>query len=160
MTGVPVTGVEALDVSAGEWTSAAGAAVAGGFTWLGWLSAVDDVEAGAMTVLLLLVRPDTSDARMLRAVVPRDGHLPSLRGLLPGAAWHERETAEMFGLAFSGGDDRRLLLPPGEPLHPLRKDVALGARQGTPWPGAADPSGRARRRSTPPGVLPGRGDAS
>lgn len=65
--------------------------------------------------------------------------LASATGLFPGAAWHERETWEMFGIAFSGHPDLRpLLLPPGFSGHPLRKDFALVARTAKPWPGAQD----------------------
>ncbi len=101
--------------------------------------------------------------------IPPGGSAPSLTGLWPGAAWHEREAWEMFGLAFDGFTDhtgaglRPLLLDgldgpdgpggggPGaemrstaggpEPSYPppLRKAVLLPARTGTPWPGAVEP---------------------
>ena len=46
--------------------------------------------------------------------LPRDAaRLPTIRGVFAGAAWHEREAAELFGVEFVGGDPRRLLLSPG-----------------------------------------------
>ncbi|PZP89007.1 MAG: hypothetical protein DI592_00485, partial [Stenotrophomonas maltophilia] len=47
---------------------------------------------------------------MTRARVPLasgddPAHAPSLTGLWRGAAWHERETFEMFGIVFDGFDD-------------------------------------------------------
>jgi NADH-quinone oxidoreductase subunit C len=39
------------------------------------------------------------------------------------AEWHERETAELFGIVFEGHPDpRRLLLPDDLEGFPLRKD--------------------------------------
>ncbi|MDR3605306.1 MAG: NADH-quinone oxidoreductase subunit C [Syntrophaceae bacterium] len=50
------------------------------------------------------------------------------------ADWHERETAEMFGVVFRGHPDpRKLLLPDEWRVHPLRKDFPLlGTEEDTP----------------------------
>ncbi len=56
--------------------------------------------------------------------------------LFRGADWHERETWEMFGFAFTGHPGLRHLYLPGEfEGHPLRKDFPLLAREVKPWPG-------------------------
>ena len=60
-------------------------------------------------------------------------------GVFAGAAWHEREVAELFGVEFIGGDHRRLLLNPEFEGTPLRKDEVLAARTGMNWPGAKEP---------------------
>ena len=91
--------------------------------------------------------------------------MPSLTGIFRGAAWHERETHEMFGIDFDGFDDgtglglRPLLLPDGFEGTPLRKSFVLAARASKAWPGAKEPgeghdSARApgRRRVQAPGV--------
>jgi NADH-quinone oxidoreductase subunit C len=63
----------------------------------------------------------------------------------PGAAWHERETHEMFGIDFEGFDDgsglglRPLLLPNGFEGTPLRKSFVLASRVSKAWPGAKEP---------------------
>ena len=90
----------------------------------------------------------------LRTRCPReDAWVPSLVAVFAGAAWHEREAAEMFGIAFDGHPDLRpLLLPDGFAGHPLRKERVLAARS-QPWPGAVDPAS-ARRRLLPPGAPP------
>ncbi|MDQ2758234.1 MAG: NADH-quinone oxidoreductase subunit C, partial [Actinomycetota bacterium] len=90
---------------------------------------------------------------------------PSLTPVFAGAAWHERETHEMFGIAVEGFDDgtglglRPLLLPNGFEGHPLLKSFVLAARASKPWPGAKEPgeghdSARSpsRRRVQAPGV--------
>jgi NADH-quinone oxidoreductase subunit C len=52
----------------------------------------------------------------------------------PTADWHERETAEMFGIVFKNHPDpRKLLLPEEWTVHPLRKDFPLlGTEEDTP----------------------------
>ena len=77
--------------------------------------------------------------------------------MIAGVTWHERETSDLYGIGFSGGDPRPLLIPaegtPGHPGgHPLRKDSVLGARVVTPWPADEGGAEDARRRQAPPGV--------
>ena len=53
--------------------------------------------------------------------------------------WHERETAEMFGIRFQGHPmPVKLLLSEPFEGHPLRKDFALMTREAKPWPGAVE----------------------
>jgi NADH-quinone oxidoreductase subunit C len=70
---------------------------------------------------------------------PDDLECPSIHDLYPGANWHERETMEMFGVAFEGHPQPvKLLLPEPFEGHPLRKDFALMTRVAKPWPGEAE----------------------
>ena len=56
-----------------------------------------------------------------------------------GANWHERETAEMFGIVFTGHPHPvNLYLPGAFEGHPLRKDFPLLSRRVKPWPGIVD----------------------
>ncbi len=56
-----------------------------------------------------------------------------------GAAWHEREAHEMFGITFDGNADlRHIYLPSDFEGHPLRKEFPLLARVVKPWPGIVD----------------------
>ncbi|MEW6382039.1 MAG: NADH-quinone oxidoreductase subunit C [bacterium] len=51
--------------------------------------------------------------------------VPSLYPVYKGADWHERETAEMFGIVFEGHPDpRHLLLLEDFQGYPLRKDFS------------------------------------
>src|SRR5208283_380329 len=60
--------------------------------------------------------------------------LDSVTPIWPTANWHERETAEMFGMTFNNHPDpRKLLLPNEWTVHPLRKDFPLyGTEEETP----------------------------
>lgn len=52
--------------------------------------------------------------------------VPSIVSVFPGANWYERETYDMYGIAFTDHPDmRRLLTDYGFQGHPLRKDFPL-----------------------------------
>lgn len=143
-----------------------------GLDLIDWLSAVDelDTDPPGIDVVIHLVCSTSGGggglARMLlRTRVPASGlSIASATDLWPGAAWHERETHEMFGVDFSGFDDgsgrglRPLLLPDGFEGTPLRKSFVLAARVSKAWPGAKEPgesdehAAPARRKTLPPGV--------
>lgn len=64
---------------------------------------------------------------------------PTISDIFPGANWHERETAEMFGITFEGHPlPVKLLLHEPFEGHPLRKDFPLMSREAKPWPGAVE----------------------
>ena len=64
---------------------------------------------------------------------------PTISDLFPTCDWHERETAELFGIRFEGHPKPvKLLLPEPFEGHPLRKDFALMSREAKPWPGAVE----------------------
>ncbi|MCE0486158.1 NADH-quinone oxidoreductase subunit C [Ornithinimicrobium sediminis] len=157
------------DVELLEWRAAVRAAREEGFTFFDWLSAVDqtdDAESPGFDVVCHLVRTGPWARVLLRTRVPDGISLESITGVFGGAAWHERETYEMFGVEFSGFDDgsglglRPLLLPEGFEGTPLRKSFVLASRASKAWPGAKEPGeseatpARAsrRRRLLPPGV--------
>ncbi|WP_091090320.1 NADH-quinone oxidoreductase subunit C [Micromonospora nigra] len=122
-----------------------------------WLSAVDELADG-FDVLTHLWSTRHRHGLLLRTRVPRAApRVDSVVGVYPGAAWHERETHEMFGIGFVGhGELRPLLLPPEFEGHPLRKEFVLASRVAKPWPGAKEPgeseAGGGRRPVRPPGV--------
>ena len=117
-----------------------------------WLGCVDEIgRSDALRVVLAL--RDLAIGRRSRccrhrAAARRGRGCDSIRDLFAGAAWHEREAAELFGVEFVGGDRRRLLLGPDFDGTPLRKDEVLAARTGLTWPGAKEPGETdARRRA-------------
>ena len=133
-----------------------------GLTFFDVLTAVDELDAG-LDVVVRLWGPAGHYGLVLRTRCPRDdARVPSLSGAFAGAAWHERQAWEMFGIRFDGHPGlRRLLLPDGFSGAPLRKEFLLASRVDKPWPGAKDPgesdadlAARPRRRMQPPGVTP------
>jgi len=153
-----------------EWVAAVQAARDEGYPFFDWLTAVDrtyDEETPGLDVVVRLL--DVATPGALRAVristrVPDGAHLDSVTPVFAGAAWHERETFEMFGLSFDGFVDhsdlglRPLLLPNGFEGNPLRKSFVLAARASKQWPGGREPGeghGAApagKRRVQAPGV--------
>jgi NADH-quinone oxidoreductase subunit C len=160
------------DVAPGEWRVQVEGAIAEGFTFVDWLTAVDRSyldEPGHDAVVRLLDISTAGAARGLRLVtfVPGGATLGSLTPVVAGFAWHERETFEMFGIHFDGFVDntdlglRPLLLPDGFEGHPLRKEFQLAARASKAWPGGKEPGeghdsvrSPSRRRVQAPGVPP------
>ena len=123
-----------------------------------WLSAVDEGD-GHFTVFCHLYDPGTHHHILARtSLLPGEEQIGSVTSVFRGAAWHERETAEMFGIQFVGHPHpQRLLLSDEFVGHPLRKNFVLTARVSKSWPGAKEPgeSGEgspSRRKMQPPGV--------
>lgn len=177
-------GTVCVDVPAERWHDALAAAREGlGLDFFDWLSGVDEpaAEPAAVDVVAHLVVSRSGgdgigeSAGLVRLLLRTrllvgELTLASVTDLWPGAAWHERETAEMFGVDFTGFDDgarsldgeplglRPLLLPDGFEGTPLRKSFVLAARASKPWPGAKEPgesdtaASPSRRKMLPPGV--------
>jgi NADH-quinone oxidoreductase subunit C len=159
-------------VPSARWIEALTAARDGlGADFLDWLTAVDELEEGYLVAAFVASTADRGPGRLgraqgviLRTRVAKDARqhatLASAVGVYRGAAWHEREAFEMFGIEFAGhGDLRPLLLPDGFEGHPLRKDFVLASRVAKAWPGAKEPgesehtaASPGRRRMLPPGV--------
>ncbi|MFI5524706.1 NADH-quinone oxidoreductase subunit C [Streptomyces platensis] len=151
-----------VDVPADGWLTALTAARDTlGCSFFDWLSAVDEPGTGFRICahLAQVARPGTVHRLIVRTTVPHDAAaLPTAVGVYAGAAWHERETHEMFGVDFTGHPHLvPLLLPENFEGHPLRKDFVLAARVAKAWPGAKEPGesehgGPKRRQMLPPGV--------
>ena len=148
----------ARDVAPQDWHLAVAGARDEGFDYFDWLGCVDDIgRSDTFRVVLMLRRAGSFEAQVLTTRVPRENpKLDSIGDLFAGAGWHERESAELFGIEFVGGDRRRLLLGADIEGAPLRKDEVLAARTVEAWPGAKEPGETAaspsRRRMVPPGV--------
>ncbi|MGW3227678.1 NADH-quinone oxidoreductase subunit C [Kitasatospora sp. NPDC001095] len=161
-TGAEAYGLTTVDVPAEHWIEAlTNARDVLGLGFFDWLSAVDELADGFCVVAhLAAVEAPGVRHLALRTRLPRDGAaLPTAVGVYAGAAWHERETHEMFGIDFPGHPHLvTLLLPDGFEGHPLRKEFVLAARVAKDWPGAKEPGesdhggGPARRKMQPAGV--------
>jgi NADH-quinone oxidoreductase subunit C len=91
-------------------------------------------------VLAAVAKTGTDLRVVLKVDVPDDDpRIDTWIRTYAGAAWHERETHEMFGISFEGNPDlRHIYLPTGFEGHPLRKEFPLLARVVKPWPGIVD----------------------
>ncbi|MDR7087845.1 NADH-quinone oxidoreductase subunit C [Aeromicrobium panaciterrae] len=153
-------------VEVAEWHDAVAALKSEGYTYFDWLSAVDEHPEG-FRLVLHLARLEALDHLLLVTYVDRESPaVASIADLFAGAAWHERETHEMFGIEFpstgsgQAAELKPLLLPDGFEGHPLRKEFVLASRVAKPWPGAKEPGesdadsthSPGRRRIKPPGV--------
>ena len=151
-----------VDVPSVEWVAAAESARDRlGCHYFDFLTVAEEPGGSLLVVCHLVdVTPGSARGVLLRCRLGSDTtEVATLSGVFPGAGWHEREMHEMYGVVFTGGDDRPLLLSEGMPEHPLRKKGLLAARGDRPWPGGKEPgeSGAApsRRRLRPPGVPEG-----
>lgn len=147
-------------VAPDAWHDALAALKADGYAYFDWLSAVDEEDRVRLAAHVL--RRDPWDHLIVATFLEPEAVAESVADIYAGAAWHERETHEMFGLRFGDGEQPApLLLPDGFEGHPLRKDFVLASRVVKPWPGAKEPGesdhdlkGKSpgRRRVKPPGV--------
>lgn len=130
-----------------------------GLTYFDWLSAVDEGGSSGFSVFCHLADPQSHRHLLVRTSLDADSpSLATATGVFRGAAWHERETHEMFGIDFPGHPHLVPLLLSDEFVgHPLRKDFVLTARVSKTWPGAKEPGesgdgSPSRRKMQPPGV--------
>ncbi len=117
-----------------------------------WLSAVDwanEVSVGdgpqeevEERYEVMCALGDLTDGNLVIFSTSLDKEAPTIDSLVDvfqGAAWHERESHEMFGIDFSGNPDLSpLYLPDAFTGHPLRKSYPLLSREVKPWPGKVD----------------------
>lgn len=158
----PGFGPVTVEVAASSWKAALlSARDTLGCTFFDFLSAVDELDNGFRVVAHLAApRVGAVESVVLQARLDRGAPvIDCVCGVYAGAGWHERETAEMFGIDFAGHSPLDpLLLPEGFEGHPLRKDFVLASRVAKPWPGAKEPgesdsdAAPSRRRTRPPGV--------
>jgi NADH-quinone oxidoreductase subunit C len=133
-----------------------------GCAYFDWLSGVDDLDQDppGISIVAHVYSPRARHHLLVRTRVPAgDPRLPTATTVYKGANWHERETWEMFGVAFDGHPNLiPLLLPDGFDGTPLRKDFVLASRVAKQWPGELAPGQSlqdlkpGRKRNLPPGV--------
>ena len=137
-------GVEVLGLDAAVLPLVVTALKASGFDYLQCQGGIDEGPGGRLVSFYHLIRlgslaeqvgalppgaPLAAELRpeevRLKVSVPREGSpsIPSLYGLFHGADWQERETFDMFGIAYEGHPHpKRLLMPEDWKGWPLRKD--------------------------------------
>ena len=109
------------------------------FDYCEFTSSVDYMDEGFEVVTHLYSTSHHHNVRLKVRVPREEPRCPTLSDIYPAANWHERETAEMFGIAFEGHPQPvKLLLPEPFEGNPLRKDFPLMSREAKPWPGAVE----------------------
>ena len=145
-----ITEEDVLSVAPQAWVDTCASLAARGVSVVDWLTAIDR-EVG-LDLVVCLVNPGTAECVLVSCRFEGEHpRIASLSSMFPGADWHERETAEMFGVEFIGRESTERLLSRQPDRTPLRKSSPLEARVDVPWPGADSDGGR-RRRKLPPGV--------
>jgi NADH-quinone oxidoreductase subunit C len=111
------------------------------FDYFDFLSAVDRTpkDGGFEVVTHVYSTGHNHHCRLRVAAGTEDPHVPSLAGVWAGANWCERETWELFGIAFDGHPHLvKLVLSEQFEGYPLRKSFALMSREAKPWPGIVE----------------------
>ncbi len=109
-----------------------------GYTAEGQPETSDRVATGDFGVAYHLFSHGQRHKFTLRVRLPRSqAAVPTVSGIWPTAAWHEREAWDMVGITFTGHPDlRRMLLDDAWEGHPLRKDYQMpGHWAGVPLEG-------------------------
>src|SRR5690242_5285209 len=91
-----------VDVSATEWIPAlTHARDELGCDFFDFLSAVDELDDG-IRIVAHVYSTASREHLLIRTLLPPGSSLPTATTVYRGANWHERETAEMFGVSFDG----------------------------------------------------------
>jgi NADH-quinone oxidoreductase subunit C len=96
------------------------------FDFLVFVTAIDRPARNGIELVYRLFSYGTKASCVLRALLPRGAaRVQTVSDMYRTAEWHERETAEMFGIEFiDHPDPRKLLLPDDLDGYPLRKDFS------------------------------------
>lgn len=97
------------------------------------LSAITCIDAGENLELMYHIRFYGKIVTIKVKLSKNDLRIKSVTSLMPGADFHEREVADLFGVVFNGHPNpKRLILPDEWPvnLFPLRKDFETAAPSG------------------------------
>ncbi len=93
-----------------------------GFNFLRCLTGIDQMEEGIELVYSLFSYTNRHAVHVKVMLPPEDPTIDSVTSVWIGADWHERETAEMFGVTFVGHPNpKHLLLDDDMTIHPLLK---------------------------------------
>jgi NADH-quinone oxidoreductase subunit C len=96
----------------------------GRFDFMLFMTAIDRPAENRIEVVYRLFSYETKASAVVRVKLERmSAAVDTVSDVYRTAEWHEREAAEMFGIAFTNHPDpRKLLLPDDMEGYPLRKD--------------------------------------
>jgi hypothetical protein len=90
--------------------------------------AISGLDLGEKIGLMYHIRTNGTVVTIRTEVPKENPKIPSITSINPGASFHEREVADLFGVVFQGHPNpARLVLPEDWPenLYPLRKDAEI-----------------------------------
>jgi len=124
------------------------------FNHLSSITAVDHLSLGRAprfdVVYHLLSLVHCHRLRLKVAVPENDARVASVVDIWSGADWYERETYDMFGIAFDGRPNlTRIMMPDDWEGHPLRKDFPVGGTRSFYFKRDTRP-----HAGEPPGLVP------
>jgi NADH-quinone oxidoreductase subunit C len=101
-----------------------------GFDTVSSISGVD--MRTNLEVVYMLWSTSLKVVAIVKVPLPKDSNIvPSVTGLWGAANWHERETAEMFGITFDGHPDpRHILLTDDTEFFPMLKSFKYDNKEG------------------------------
>jgi formate hydrogenlyase subunit 5 len=92
------------------------------------ISAISGLDLGGKIGLMYHIRTNGGIVTVRTEVPKENPKIATITDIIPGASFHEREVADLFGVVFQGHPNlARLLLPEDWPenLYPLRKDAKI-----------------------------------
>jgi Ni,Fe-hydrogenase III large subunit/NADH:ubiquinone oxidoreductase subunit C len=92
------------------------------------VSAITGVDLGERIELMYHIRTHDTIVTIRTEVPKESAKIQTITDLIPGASFHEREVADLFGITFENHpSSKRLVLPENWPknLFPLRKDAEI-----------------------------------
>jgi Ni,Fe-hydrogenase III large subunit len=92
------------------------------------ISAISGIDLGEKIGLMYHIRTNGAIVTIRTEVPKENPTISSITDINPGASFHEREAADLFGVVFQGHPNLyRLVLPDDWPenLYPLRKDAEI-----------------------------------
>lgn len=93
------------------------------FDWLNFITAIDWISNNCLEVIYQLFSTSTKDKVVIRIKLDRNKpEATTISDIFKTAQWHERETAEMFGIIFLNHPYPKRLLTIEGMDNPLRKD--------------------------------------
>lgn len=93
------------------------------FDWLNFITAIDWISNNNIEIIYHLFSNETKDRVVIRVKLDRNRpEIETISDIYRTAEWHERETAEMFGIKFLNHPYPARLLTIDGMDAPLRKD--------------------------------------
>jgi NADH-quinone oxidoreductase subunit C len=89
-----------------------------------------ELQTPRFEVLYFFRSIERNEHLRIKVQVEEDAEIPTISKIFQGANWAERFVWDFYGVRFTGGEQRRMLMYDEFVGHALRKDYPLRGRQG------------------------------